>query len=85
MAVGGSDTMAATSCMNTGGTLGGIIGIPVVAYLSGHHQWNTAFGIGAALTLVSAMAWLAISVAEPLQKERTPAPVEDAAAVMRAL
>jgi MFS transporter, ACS family, glucarate transporter len=85
MAVGGSDTMAATSCMNTGGTLGGIIGIPVVAYLSGHHQWNTAFGIGAALTLVSALAWLAISVAEPLQKERTPAPVEDAAAVMRAL
>ena len=87
MAVGGSDTMAATSCMNTGGTLGGIIGIPMVAYLSGHHQWNTAFGIGAALTLLSALAWLAISVADPLQKEkeRTPASVEDAAALMRAL
>ena len=79
--------MAATSFMNTGGTLGGIIGIPVVAYLSGHHQWNAAFGIGAALTLLSALAWLAISVADPLQKEREriPASVEDAAAVMRAL
>ena len=90
MAVGGGDTMAATSCMNTGGTLGGIIGIPVVAYLSGHHQWNAAFGIGVALTLLSALAWLAIAVADPLQreKERTPAPIEDAEdaeAVMRAL
>ena len=86
MAVGGSDTMAATSCMNTGGTLGGIIGIPVVAYLSGHHQWGAAFLIGAALSLISALAWLAIDVADPLQNESTsPAPVADGAAVMRAL
>ncbi|HEY4971251.1 MAG TPA: MFS transporter, partial [Steroidobacteraceae bacterium] len=55
MAVGESDTMAATSCMNTGGTLGGIIGIPVVAYLSGHHHWSAAFLIGAALALTSAL------------------------------
>jgi sugar phosphate permease len=85
MAVGGSDTMAATSAMNTGGTLGGIIGIPVVAYLSGHHQWSMAFGIGAALTLLSALAWLAIAVSDPLKDERTLASVEDGAAVMRAL
>jgi MFS transporter, ACS family, glucarate transporter len=85
MAVGGSDTMAATSCMNTGGTLGGIIGIPVVAYLSGHHQWGAAFLVGAALTLVSALVWLAIDVADPLQNEHAPAPVESGAAVIRAL
>jgi sugar phosphate permease len=85
MAVGGSDTMAATSCMNTGGTLGGIIGIPVVAYLSGHHQWGAAFLIGAALTLISALAWLAIDVAEPLQNEHALAPVENGTAVIRAL
>jgi ACS family glucarate transporter-like MFS transporter len=83
MAVGGSDTMAATSCMNTGGTLGGIIGIPVVAYLSGHHQWSAAFGVGAALTLISTLAWLGVDVAEPVRNE--PAPVGGGAAVMRAL
>jgi sugar phosphate permease len=84
MAVGGRDTMAATSCMNTGGTLGGIVGIPVVAYLSGHHQWGAAFGIGAALTLVSALAWLGVDVAEPVRNEPA-APVRSAAALMRAL
>jgi MFS transporter, ACS family, glucarate transporter len=85
MAVGESDTMAATSCMNTGGTLGGIIGIPVVAYLSGHHHWGAAFLIGAALALVSALAWLVIDVAGPVPMEPIPRAIEDDAAVMRAL
>jgi predicted MFS family arabinose efflux permease len=71
--------------MNTGGTLGGIIGIPVVAYLSGHHQWGAAFLIGTALSFVSALAWLAIDVIDPLQIDRAPAPVADGTAVMRAL
>ncbi|MGO9933588.1 MAG: MFS transporter, partial [Steroidobacteraceae bacterium] len=30
-----ADTMAATGVMNTGGNLGGIIGVPIVGYLSG--------------------------------------------------
>jgi sugar phosphate permease len=81
MAVGESDTMAATSCMNTGGTLGGIIGIPVVAYLSGHHHWGAAFLIGAALALISALAWLVIDVADPLPAERPAASVADGAAI----
>jgi NAD(P)-dependent dehydrogenase (short-subunit alcohol dehydrogenase family) len=39
--------MAVSGVMNTGGNLGGIIGIPIVGYLSGEHLWHTAFVIGA--------------------------------------
>jgi predicted MFS family arabinose efflux permease len=64
--------MAATSLMNTGGALVGIFGIPVVAFLSGHYQWSAAFGVGAALTVVSALAWLGIDVADLLREESAP-------------
>ncbi len=60
MTVGGDDTMAVTGFMNTGGNLGGIIGIPIVAYLSGLHLWNTAFFIGAGFAVMSAVCWLGI-------------------------
>jgi predicted MFS family arabinose efflux permease len=46
--------------MNTGGNLGGIVGIPIVAYLSGEHAWHAAFLIGAVCAVASAAAWLAI-------------------------
>ena len=46
MTVGQGDTMAVCGFMNTGGNLGGIIGIPIVAYFSGQHAWHTAFFIG---------------------------------------
>ncbi len=46
--------------MNTGGNLGGIIGIPIVAALTGHGDWNLAFLIGAGCALASAAAWLFI-------------------------
>ena len=62
MTVGRSDTMVVTSIMNTGGTVGGIIGIPIVAYLSGHGHWHAAFFIGAALALISMSAWFAIDL-----------------------
>lgn len=62
MTIGRSDAMLASSIMNTGGSVGGIVGIPIVAYLSGHQQWNAAFSIGAALILVSALCWLGIDV-----------------------
>jgi ACS family glucarate transporter-like MFS transporter len=65
MTVGGSDTMTVGGFMNTGGNLGGIIGIPIVGYLSERHDWNTAFLLGAGLALVSAMAWLGIRSAAP--------------------
>ncbi|HTV96672.1 MAG TPA: MFS transporter [Steroidobacteraceae bacterium] len=62
MTVGRADTMAVCGFMNTGGNLGGIIGIPIVAYFSGKHAWHTAFMIGVAFAIVSAAAWLAIEV-----------------------
>jgi ACS family glucarate transporter-like MFS transporter len=62
MVVGRGDTMAVSGVMNTGGNLGGIIGIPLVGYLSGEHLWGTAFLIGAGFLIASALAWLGISV-----------------------
>ncbi len=63
MTVGRGDTMAVCGFMNTGGNLGGIISIPIVAYFSGQHLWFTAFFIGTGFALVSAVAWLGIDVA----------------------
>jgi ACS family glucarate transporter-like MFS transporter len=64
MTVGRGDTMAVCGFMNTGGNLGGIIGIPIVAYFSGLHSWNTAFFIGMGFAILSALAWLGIRVEE---------------------
>src|SRR5665213_800861 len=65
MNVGRGDTMAVSGVMNTGGNLGGIIGIPIVGYLSGEHLWGTAFVIGAGFLAASALAWLGIAVDHP--------------------
>ncbi len=62
MMVGGGDTMAVSGVMNTGGNLGGIIGIPIIAYLSGQHLWRLAFIIGAGFAVVSALAWLGVEL-----------------------
>jgi ACS family glucarate transporter-like MFS transporter len=66
MTVGRGDTMSVCGFMNTGGNLGGIISIPIVAYFSGQHLWFTAFLIGTGFALVSALAWLGIDVAAPV-------------------
>jgi len=66
MAVGRGDTMAVCGFMNTGGNLGGIIGIPIVAHFSGQHLWSVAFWVGAGFALLSALAWLGIDVAAPI-------------------
>ena len=55
--------MAASGLLNTGGNAGGLIATPVVAYLSGQHEWTLAFGIGAVFAVASAAAWLAIDPA----------------------
>lgn len=60
MSIGRGDSMMVCGVMNTGGNLGGIIGIPIVAYWSGHHRWDMAIWIGAVLALLSAIAWLGI-------------------------
>lgn len=79
MTIGGSDTMTVSGFMNTGGNLGGIIGIPIVGYLSERRDWNMAFLLGTGFALVSAAAWLGIrSAAPPLPaagNEAVPAPV----------
>ena len=64
MFVARADTMSATGILNTGGNGGGLIGIPIVAYLSGHGQWTTAFVIGAVFSVVGAIAWLGIDAEE---------------------
>jgi MFS transporter, ACS family, glucarate transporter len=69
MAVGRSDAMAIGGVLNTGGNLGGIIGIPVVAWLSGRHAWGTAFAIGSLCTVVAALLWLRIDVDEVVSGE----------------
>jgi ACS family glucarate transporter-like MFS transporter len=65
MTVGRGDTMAVCGFMNTGGNLGGLISIPIVAYFSGRHAWPTAFFIGAGFAVVSALAWLGVRIGEP--------------------
>ena len=72
MTVGRGDTMAICGFMNTGGNLGGIISIPIVAYFSGLHSWPTAFVIGVAFAIVSAAAWLGIRIAPPIEADQAP-------------
>jgi ACS family glucarate transporter-like MFS transporter len=62
MTVGRGDTMAVCGFMNTGGNLGGIIGIPIVAYFSSQQLWSTAFLVGLGFAVVGALAWLGIDV-----------------------
>jgi MFS transporter, ACS family, glucarate transporter len=66
MNVGRGDTMAVSGVMNTGGNLGGIIGIPIVGWLSGEHLWHAAFVLGAAFSAACALAWLWIEVEQPV-------------------
>jgi len=56
--------------MNTGGNLGGIISIPIVAYFSGQHLWFTAFFIGTGFA--SSVQWRGWGLT--LRRRKTPAP-----------
>ena len=67
MMVGEGDSMAVCGFMNTGGNLGGIIGLPIVGYFTERHNWHTAFFIGAGFALVSAAAWLAVRLTGPAE------------------
>lgn len=60
MYVAREDSMTATGILNTGGNAGGLIGIPIVAYLSGNGDWPAVFVIGAVLAVVSALMWMGI-------------------------
>jgi MFS transporter, ACS family, glucarate transporter len=65
MFVARADTMSAAGVLNTGGNVGGLIGIPIVAYLSGHGHWTAAFVIGTLFALLGAVAWLGIDATRP--------------------
>jgi MFS transporter, ACS family, glucarate transporter len=65
MFVARADTMSATGVLNTGGNIGGLIGIPIVAYLSGQGAWTAAFVIGALFALIGAVCWLGIDTTRP--------------------
>jgi ACS family glucarate transporter-like MFS transporter len=65
MSAARADTMAASGVLNTGGNIGGVIGIPIVAYLSGHQDWNAAFATGTVFSLVAAGTWLLINPDRP--------------------
>ena len=57
-AVSRENAMAAWGVVGTGGNLGGIIGTPIVAWLSSHHAWTAAFVTGAVAAIVSGVMWL---------------------------
>jgi MFS transporter, ACS family, glucarate transporter len=60
MFIGRKDSMVAGGVLNTGGNLGGLIGIPIVGYLSSGGHWTLAFVVGAGFALISALLWLGI-------------------------
>jgi predicted MFS family arabinose efflux permease len=70
MHVARTDSMAASGILNTGGNVGGLIGIPIVGYLAQQHAWTSAFLLGTVLALLSAAAWLFV---DP-QRSRAGAP-----------
>jgi MFS transporter, ACS family, glucarate transporter len=73
MFVARADCMSASGILNTGGNAGGLIGIPIVAHLSGQHHWTTAFVIGAVFSVVGAIAWLGIDAEKrfvPVERPR---------------
>lgn len=76
MAVGRSDSMAVGGVLNTGGTVGGIIGIPIVAYLSGRGDWGAAFAIGSVCAVAAALLWLGIDANQTVVAEERPAGTE---------
>ena len=57
-AVAREHTMAAWGVVGTGGNLGGIIGTPIVAWLSASGHWNAAFLTGTVAAVVSGILWL---------------------------
>jgi MFS transporter, ACS family, glucarate transporter len=71
MFVARSDTMSATGVLNTGGNIGGLIGIPIVAYLSGGGHWTAAFVIGTVFAVLGAIMWLGIDADKIIRDEES--------------
>jgi MFS transporter, ACS family, glucarate transporter len=69
MSVARADTMAAGGVLNTGGNLGGVVGIPIVAWFSGHGNWYAAFATGTGFAIVAALLWLLIDAGRQVEAE----------------
>jgi len=72
MRIAQADTMAATGVFNTGSNLGGVVGIPIVAYLSGHHAWNAAFISGFLVAAVSGAVLIGVDPSRTLTLKAAP-------------
>jgi ACS family glucarate transporter-like MFS transporter len=66
MVVARGDCMSACGVLNTGGNVGGLIGIPMVAYLSGSGHWTAAFALGAVFALLGTLLWFGIDADRPI-------------------
>jgi hypothetical protein len=66
MVVARADCMSASGVLNTGGNIGGLIGIPIVAYLSGGGHWSAAFTLGALFALIGTLLWFGIDADRPI-------------------
>lgn len=77
MTVGGKNSMVVGGVMNSGASMAGVVGIPIIAYLSGHGAWNATFFLGTGLAIAGAAAWLAIDAGGGSSGEaaRSPDPV----------
>jgi MFS transporter, ACS family, glucarate transporter len=69
MVVARGDCMSASGVLNTGGNAGGLIGIPIVAYLSGGGHWTAAFALGTVLALLGTVLWFGIDADRPIVNE----------------
>jgi dipeptide/tripeptide permease len=59
--------------LNMVGNLGGVVGIPIVAWLTGRGEWTGAFALGTALIFIGAALWLLIDAERNLGESATPA------------
>jgi sugar phosphate permease len=58
---------AAVGAWLGGGNLGGVINISIIAWLSGHGHWHSAFATGTAFAVVAAALWLLIDADRQLE------------------
>jgi ACS family glucarate transporter-like MFS transporter len=69
MEVARADCMSASGVLNTGGNVGGLIGIPIVAHLSGGGHWSAAFAIGTLFALIGTLLWFGIDAGKVVAAE----------------
>jgi ACS family glucarate transporter-like MFS transporter len=73
MQIARADSMPGFGAVNTGGNLGGVVCYPILGYLSGRGEWNTAFAIGTGFCLVAAALWLLVRADQRFAPSRSSA------------